>query len=284
MLAWFHTLSTVLTGALILSIGLLVTTVAPFLVRRRLKLDPPEPVAKGAEESFKLFTSLTLLLLAFCLVRMQGDHRGTEDMVAREGTVIIKLDRAYASFGGDSGEQLRAGLAGYAKLVLDEEWPLLASGERGEKTGAAMMALSQASRQLEPKTPSQQVARSEILATFTQLSDLREARLSASRLKLPDYYWYAIACSMVLFTVFAWFQSPLPKLLAYVGGVTCGISLLLTILISTAGIFVGDSAVTYRPIARALSQITRAPPLAASPLTAPTTPAAAPAPTAPASR
>ena len=144
-------------------------------------------------------------------------------------------------------------------LVIKEEWPLLSKGERGSKTGAAMVALSQESRQLEPKTPSQQVARSEMLATFTQLSDLREARLSASRLSLPDYYWYAIACSMTLFMVFAWFQSPLPKLLAYVGGVTCGIALLLTLLISTAGIFVGASAVTSQPLERALAEITKLP-------------------------
>lgn len=259
MLAWFHTLSNVLTGTIILTIGLLLTTLAPFLIRRRFKLDPSEHVAKGAEESFKLFTSLTLLLLAFCLVRMQGDHRGAEDMVTREGTVIIKLDRAYASFGGESGDHLRVGLAQYVKLVVQTEWPLLSSGERSDKADAAMIELSQESRQLEPKTPSQQVARSEILATFTQLSDLREARLSASRLKLPDYYWYAIACSMTLFTIFAWFQSPLPKLVAYVGGVTCGISLLLTILISTSGIFVGDSAVTPQPVERALAQITKFP-------------------------
>lgn len=259
MLAWFHTLSNVLTGTIILTVGLLLTTLAPFLIRRRFKLDPSEPVAKGAEESFKLFTSLTLLLLAFCLVRMQGDHRGTEDMVAREGTVIIKLDRAYASFGGENGDHLRTGLAQYVKLVLQEEWPLLAKRERGDRTGLALTALSQESRQLEPKTPSQQVARSEILATFTQLSDLREARLSASRLELPGYYWYAIACSMTLFMIFAWMQSPLPKLLAYVGGVTCGISLLLTILISTSGIFVGDSAVTPAPIERALTKITKPP-------------------------
>lgn len=257
MLAWFHTLSNTLTGIIILTVGLLLTTLTPFLIRQRFKLDLSEPVAKGAEESFKLFTSLTLLLLAFCLVRMQGDHRGTEDIVSREGTVIIKLDRAYGSFGGEGGDQLRAGLARYTLLVIKEEWPLLSKGERGVKTGAAMVALSQESRQLEPKTPSQQVARSEILATFTQLSDLREARLSASRLALPDYYWYAITCSMALFTIFAWFQSPLPKLLTYVGGVTSGIALLLTLLISTAGIFVGDSAVTPQPLERALTEITK---------------------------
>jgi hypothetical protein len=259
MLDWFHSHSNLQVGGIILVFGLLMTTIAPYLVRKRFKLDPSEHTAKGAEESFKLFISLTLLLLAFCLVRMQGDHRGTEDMVSREGTVMIKLHRAYDSFGGENGAKLQEGLLKYANAVVTDEWPLLAHGNRNEKVNEALAFLARESKQLEPQTPAQQVARSEIIQSFNQLADLREARVSASRLKLPIYYWYAIICSIFFFTVFAWFQSPLPKLLTYVGGVTCGLCLLMTVLIATAGIFAGESSVTPEPIELAIEQMNKAP-------------------------
>ena len=54
-------------------------------------LKPDEHLAKGAEEGFKLFTSITLLLIAFSLVRVQGDHRNVEDLVSRESALIFKL-------------------------------------------------------------------------------------------------------------------------------------------------------------------------------------------------
>jgi hypothetical protein len=113
------------------------------------------------------------------------------------------------------------------------------------------------SKQLNPETPAQQVARSEIIQSFNQLSDLREARISASRLKLPTYYWYALICSFTFFTAFAWLQNPLPKLISYVGGVTCGLGLLLTILIATAGIYSGESAVTSEAIQSAVEQLSQ---------------------------
>lgn len=111
------------------------------------------------------------------------------------------------------------------------------------------------SKQIEPQTPEQQVARSEIIQSVNQLNDLREARISVSSAKLPMFYWYAIATALVFLTLFGWLQSPLSKLPTYVGGVTCGVCLMLTVLISTSGIFAGDSAVSPDPIRNALAQM-----------------------------
>ena len=44
-------------------------------------------------------------------------------------------------------------------------------------------------------------------------------------------------------------------MVAYVGGVTLGVSLLLTVLITTDGLFVGESRVTAAAIARILPSL-----------------------------
>lgn len=250
MIDWLHTLPNVGIGVLILSFGLSVSTLLPLFIRWKFHLEPSEHVAKGAEESFKLFTSLTMLLLAFCLVRVQGDHRNVEDLVAREATIIFKLNRALAGFGGDEAQALRGGLKLYAKSTVDVEWPLLAKGERSEATSQLLAVLIEGCRELDPETPLQQLARAEVLGTLTQMSDVREARLSASRLTLPYYYWQALASALSLLVIFGWLQNPLPKMVAYVGGVTLGVSLLFTVLVATEGLFVGESRVTAEAIAR----------------------------------
>ncbi len=265
MLEWFHAHSNLQTGAIVLFVGLLVTTVVPYMVRRRFGLHPSEHFARGAEESFKLFSSLTLLLLAFCLVRMQGDHRSAEDFVEREGAVMVKLDRGYEAFGGDIGQKLRAGLKQYAQLVVSDEWPVLDGGGRSDKADLELTRLAAQSKDLSPETPAELVVRTEIIQSFNQMSDLREARIGAARLHLPDYYWYAIATALFFFTLFAWVLNPLPRMVAYVGGATCGLGLLLTLLITTSGIFVGESAVTPEPIEQAIAQFDRTPHLAPPP-------------------
>ena len=257
MLHLFHSLSNVQIGLLLLGCGLTCSMIGPCLLRRHFRWEPSEPFAKGADESFKVMISLTLLLLAFCLVRTQGDHRSVEDLVAREAAVVLKLDRAYDSFSSEKADKLRANLLQYATLVANVEWPLLESGGRSDAVLTALTTLSVGSKSLEPQSAPQQIARAEILSAFTQLTDLREARLAASRVELPTYFWQAIICSISFLGVLGWFQSPLTKMVPYIGGVTTALCLLLTVLISTAGIFVGENAVTAQPLMMTISQMGR---------------------------
>lgn len=225
-------------------IGLLLSTAIPCYIRWKYKLNPDEHLAKGAEEGFKLFTSITLLLIAFSLVRVQGDHRNVEDLVSREAALMFKLNRSLASFGGAHSVELQGDLKNYANAVVDDEWPLMAKNGRSEEASNVLTDLTQGIRLLDPKNPVQQMARAEIVTTLNQLSDVREARISASRLKLPSYLWDALAVSVSLLIVFGWFQNPLPKMVAYVGGVTIGVSVLFTLIIALEGLYLGESQVT----------------------------------------
>ena len=255
MLAWFHTFSNLQIGAMLILTGLSVTTVIPLLVRHRLKINIDDNLSRGAEESFKLFISLSLLLLAFCLVRAQGDYRGAEDIVSREATVMLKMDRAYESFATDDTDAMRLVLRTYAEHLVNDEWPVLAQGERASTASEDLRVISTISKQLEPQTAEQQVARSEIIQSVNQLNDLREARISASVVKVPTFYWYAIFTALFFLMFFGWLQNPLSKMVTWVGGVTCGVSLMLTVLISTSGIFAGQHAVSADPIRNALIQM-----------------------------
>jgi hypothetical protein len=232
-----------------------LSTVIPALLRRRFDIKIEDNLSKGAEESFKLFISLSLLLLAFCMVRAQSDFRGAEDIVSREATVLLKMDRAYESFATDDTDAMRLVLRTYAEHLVNDEWPVLAKGERASNASEDLRVISTISKQLEPQTPEQQVARSEIIQSVNQLNDLREARISASFVKLPTFYWYAIFTALFFLTIFGWLQNPLSKMVTWVGGVTCGVSLMLTVLISTSGIFVGQHAVSAEPIRDALVQM-----------------------------
>ena len=252
MLAWFHTFSNLQIGAMLIFTGLSATTVIPLLVRHRLKINIDDNLSRGAEESFKLFISLSLLLLAFCLVRAQGDYRGAEDIVSREATVMLKMDRAYESFATDDTDAMRLVLRTYAEHLVNDEWPVLAQGERASTASEDLRVISTISKQLEPQTAEQQVARSEIIQSVNQLNDLREARISASVVKVPTFYWYAIFTALFFLMFFGWLQNPLSKMVTWVGGVTCGVSLMLTVLISTSGIFAGQHAVSADPIRNAL--------------------------------
>jgi hypothetical protein len=251
MVNWIHTLTNIELGILLMSIGITVSTVIPIFIRYHFKLDyKSDALAKSAEESFKLVTTMTLLLLAFCLVRAQENHRNVEDLVAREATIVYKLNRDLGSYGSEEATVLQAKARSYAQSMIDDEWPLLSTGGRSVKTSALLDGLDDGSRQLIPATQRQQIAQSEILNILAQMSDVREARLSASHLSLPLYYWQAICCSIMVLIVVGWFQHPMFKLVIYVGGVVLGVCLMLALLIATDGVFIGQNRVTPLAIER----------------------------------
>lgn len=252
MISWIHEFSNFGIGALVIVCGLIVTTLAPLVIRKRMGWNPEEHWLKGAEEGFKLFTSLSLMILAFCLVRMQGDHRNIEDLVSREGTVVQKLYRAMDNYDGAEAASLKADLKTYTQQIIQKEWPLLAKGEHAVEVSALLSGLVKSVKSLNADTPAKQISRLEMMSTLTQLSDVRDARLASSRVELPSYYYQALIISLLALTFFGWFQSPLLKMAAYVGGVTFGLGLMVSLLIVTAGHFSGESAIQAAPLVRAL--------------------------------
>jgi hypothetical protein len=185
-----------------------------------------------------------MALLAFCLVQVQSIHRSVEDLAARESTIILKVSRALTDYGGDQGTTLRTKLRAYAESVANDEWPLLSKARRSVVTSERLEDLIRGCSQLQAETPAQQLAMAEVRGGMAQVSDVREARLSAAQINLAPYFWMAIAAVITILVVIGWFQGPLPKMIVYVGGVTLGISMLLTLLIVASGVYVGESRVT----------------------------------------
>jgi len=255
MISWTNNLSNLGIGAVVVTSCIALTTLLPILIRKRLAWTPNEHWTKGTEEGFKLFTSLSLVILAFCLVRVQGDHRNIEDLVAREGTILQKLHRAMGSYEGPESPAMQNHLKTYASTVVKKEWSLLAQGQHDPQVLEILMSLIKTARSLDADTPVKQLARIEIVTALTQLSDVRDARLAASQVKMPAYYYQALIVSLLAMMFFGWFQSPLIKMLAYVGGVTLGMSLMVSLLIVTSSHFSGESAIQPTPIIRALTSM-----------------------------
>ena len=245
MITWLHSFSNFSLVLSLLVVGLLITVIIPVYVRKFFKLEPNEHMGQGAEEAFKIIVSIVLLLIAFSLVQTQGDHQNADALVAKESALIIKLHRALDAY-GDEAKSQQAELVAYAKSIANDEWPALATGKRSAATTTALVKLGQDARKLSPSSPSQQLLRSEIVSTTTQLNDVREARISSASAQLPTYLYQAIALALIFLVVFAWFLTPLFKMVMYVGGVTVGVALLLALLFSLEGLYSGENAVSVK--------------------------------------
>lgn len=244
MIAYLQKFPDVVLWTIVLCCALSISTFIPALIRWKFDWHPSEVLGKGAFDAFKLVTPMALLIFAFSLVRVQADHRNVEDLVTKEAALVLKLDGALESFGDDLSSELREDLKNYVHSVTVDEWPLMQKSQSSEDTGNLLTDLTQGIRLLTPENAAQQMSRVEINVTLNQLTDIRQARLSATKVKFPAYLSQALAVSMLLLIFLGWFQTPLPRMIIYVGGVTVGFSLLFTLLVQSSGIFVGDNRVT----------------------------------------
>lgn len=221
-------------------------------IRARLKVQLNDDVVKGADDAFKILIALTMALTAFALVQVEGLHRNVGDLVSREGAILLKLDRTIDGFAGDKVATVRTPLRAYVASVIQTEWPAMADGERSEDTSAKLAALTAAIDRIDTDMSMPAGLAGEIRGQLIQVKDVREARLSSSHMTLSPYFWWAIMLAMSSLAVLGWFQSPIEKAIAYLGGIVIGLSTLLTVLIVSSGIFEGGGRVGPDAIGRTL--------------------------------
>ena len=87
MAHWLHTLYNYQIGFIFVFSFLLISVIIPATIRYKLDLNPRDSIAAGADESYKMFITLALVMIGFSLVQLQGDHKNVEDLVSREATL-----------------------------------------------------------------------------------------------------------------------------------------------------------------------------------------------------
>lgn len=254
-LNWLHTLSDLQIGFLFGGGGLLVAVVLPLVIKIKYKLTVPDELSTGALDAYKILCGLTIALCVFSLVRVQSSHLNTEDLVSREAQAISKLNRDLKSMATHEAEAFRDDLNTYANLIVQDEWPAMAKGESSEKVSELSAEMTQELREIKVRTYSQQVARAEILATFKQVVDLRDARLADFKKSLPVYLWVALSCLIALMIISGWFEKRTFFTVAFTSGTVLGIAVLLTLLVALDGVLAGENKITPEPIVDILPQL-----------------------------
>ena len=250
-----HGLQNIFIVLIVIFLTLLLMLVIPLAIRRQFKISFSANLVKGADDAFRTLVGVTMALMAFALVQVEGLHRNVGDLVSREGAILLKFDRTIEDFGGDQAPLVKQQLRAYVASVMQSEWPAMAHGGRSNDTSAKLVSLSSSIDQLAPNTPKQHALIGEIGGQLIQVKDIREARISSSYVNLSPYFGLGIAMAMLTLTVLGWFQSPAEKAVPFVGGIALAISTMLTILIISSGIFEGESRVTPDAIGRTLAII-----------------------------
>jgi Protein of unknown function (DUF4239) len=135
----------VMIVAEVYAVGLMLSTRAIYGVSRLAENN------EVAGFKFAVVGVFYAVLLAFVVIAVWEEYRGTEAAVRNEAKAVVDLHHVTFAFPVESGTVIRERLVTYADHVRKFEWPAMARGKSSDHVGEDLERLSTAVFQIEPQ-------------------------------------------------------------------------------------------------------------------------------------
>lgn len=145
------------------------------------------------------------VMLAFVVVIVWERFDAADEIADREATLVEALYRDAAALTGHV-PALRSQLRSYARSVVEDEWPAMASSQdESERTDEAMAGVFSAYRSVDPANPNYQIYLDAAIGRLDDLAEARRARISASSSQLPQPLWVLVLVGGLIVVAFTYF-------------------------------------------------------------------------------
>ena len=236
--------------ALIYAVGLMLLTRYVYGVSR-LSLNN-----EIAGFKFAVIGVFYAVMLAFVVIAVWEEYRGTEDAVRDEAKAAVDLYRVSLAI-PDQGDEIRKHVVQYVDDVRSKAWETMAVGKRSVAVAEQLNALNRAVLDLEPKTEKEVVLYQHALDLLTLIADSRNERLDSSAGSVPVVLWFVLIVGGLITlgypAFFAASNVGAQVLMTATLAVLVALSLLLGFAFDFP--FTGDPHISKEPFADALLQM-----------------------------
>lgn len=230
-----------------------------YLVRRltdqkMLRLDQ-----EVASYSLNTIALLYCVIVGFVVIRVQERHNFVKDTVEKEANLLLNL--YYSScdiFSDEVCADIRENVKGYAKNVLEKEWPLMMRGE--DITLAfpkGVHLLWETYDKINPQNNGQMARYQESLHRLNELTEARFGRLSNVDCSEGSFMWTVLIYGgiLVIFCSYLFVPKSFVEHLLQLVFTTSFIALVLLLVYSLDCPYIGPSAIEPKPFERVLELI-----------------------------
>lgn len=197
------------------------------------------------------------LLLAFSAISVWESYGQADKAVRGEAVTIGALARNLAVFGTAESRTAHGLLSGYARTVLEDEWPAMRSGQPSETAWSAFEQVFNAVGHLDPTTPHETALMPQVWTLTNELLKYRRERLYASEAEVPSTLWIVVVAGTLL-TIATTYVFPRTAFNATaVGLLSLSLGLVFFFIVAMDRPFAGSESIGPGPIASALSKMER---------------------------
>ena len=176
------------------------------VVRRRVPSNELERHTDVAGYIYAVIGVIYAVVLALVVIAAWEEYRDARAAVANEASAVLNLARAANGWPAGDRAAVESALVAYARQVVDEEWPAMASGDFGPTADNVTLnelwqALNEAEASAAAKSASYEVA----LLQLDYLSEARGDRLLLGQEGLPVSMSVILIIGAVVTVGFAYF-------------------------------------------------------------------------------
>jgi hypothetical protein len=221
---------TAVLGFVIILLATLLAVAGVALTQRRVPTEVRKSRTTGLSQINQGLGAMFGVIVGFTAFLVLNKYHAAEQTVQSEAGDVEEIYRLAESLPEPKQEQIQGLAASYARVVVDEEWPLMRQGRTSPRADALADELRGSIQEgYRTSTGTEQEFFGEELDVMDELDEAREARLIAVHQRLPSILWTALvvlAIAIIGFSYLVGMESRRLHLLS-VGVLAVGIALVL---------------------------------------------------------
>jgi hypothetical protein len=179
----------VVYGVLIVSGACLAAVVGLTVVQRLVPAELRREHNDVAGFIYAVLGVIYAVLLALVVIAVWEDFATARNTAEREASELADVFRLAHPLPDPEGRQLQELARSYARVVVDEEWALMAQGRTSPRAWDLLDEMTLGFENVEVRTRSEQVLYGEALDRINELADARNARLVEAGEGIPTVLW-----------------------------------------------------------------------------------------------
>jgi Protein of unknown function (DUF4239) len=194
----------IVSGLLVVAVSVLIAVTGLTLVQRLVPLRLRKEHNDVAGFIYAVLGVIYAVLIALVVIAVWEDFAAARDTVEREASELDDVFRLAHSLPEPEGRQLQELARSYARVVVDEEWALMAQARTSPRAWELLDEMTLHFENVEVRTKAEQVRYGEALGRMDELADARNARLVEAGEGIPTVLWGVLAVGGILVVGFAY--------------------------------------------------------------------------------
>ena len=197
--------TTFLLALFVLVVSVSLALVGLVLVQRRIPLELRQSHNATIGIIYGTLHVTFGVIIGFTAFLVFDKYNESRHTVASEARDIVQIHRLAEGFPEAQRDQIQDLARSYARVVVDEEWPLMREGQTSSSAETLAQELGSSTQDFEPSTESEKALYAQGLMRVVDLQENREVRLLNAREGLPLILWIALGILVTIIMLFTFF-------------------------------------------------------------------------------